>query len=65
MTSTTRVPPTEITGIFGAMAKRFSKKKLGEVPESLGVMWHNQAGAQDLLRVLRQGREVGCVRHAS
>ena len=42
MTSTTRVPPTEITGLFGAMAKRFSKKKLGEVPESLGVMWHNQ-----------------------
>ena len=42
MTSKTRVPPTEITGIFGALAKRFSKKKLGEVPESLGVMWHNQ-----------------------
>ena len=42
MTSKTRVPPTEISGIFGAMAKRFSKKKLGEVPESLGVMWHNQ-----------------------
>ena len=42
MTSTTRVPPTEITGIFGAMAKRFSTKKIGQVPESLGVMWHNQ-----------------------
>jgi alkylhydroperoxidase family enzyme len=42
MASKTRVPPTEITGIFGAMAKRFSKKKLGEVPEPLGVMWHNR-----------------------
>jgi alkylhydroperoxidase family enzyme len=42
MTSKTRVPPTEITGILGAMAKRFSKKKLGEVPEPLGVMWHNR-----------------------
>jgi alkylhydroperoxidase family enzyme len=42
MTSTTRVPPTEITGILGAMAKRFSKRKLGDVPESFGVMWHNQ-----------------------
>ena len=49
MTSTTRVPPTEITGIFGAMAKRFSKKKLGEVPESLGVMWHNQRVLRTLI----------------
>lgn len=39
---TTRIPPTEITGIFGALAKRFSKKMLGEVPEPLGVMWHNR-----------------------
>jgi alkylhydroperoxidase family enzyme len=42
MTGTTRVPTAEITGIFGAMAKRYSKKKLGEVPEPLGVMWHNR-----------------------
>ena len=42
MSGKTRVPATEITGIFGAVAKRFSKKMLGEVPESLGVMWHNQ-----------------------
>jgi len=38
MTIKTRVPQAEITGLFGAMAKRFSKNKLGEVPESLGVM---------------------------
>lgn len=42
MTSAHRIPRAEITGIFGAMAKRFSKKKLGQVPESLGVMWHNR-----------------------
>jgi alkylhydroperoxidase family enzyme len=42
MPSKPRVPPTEITGIFGAMVKRFAKKKLGRVPEQLGVMWHNQ-----------------------
>jgi alkylhydroperoxidase family enzyme len=41
MTSTHRIPRAEITGIFGAMAKRYSKKKLGQVPEPLGVMWHN------------------------
>ena len=38
----TRVPPTEITGVMGALAKRFSKKMLGQVPEPLGVMWHNR-----------------------
>lgn len=42
MTASTRIPKTEITGVFGAMAKRLSKKMLGEVPELLGVMWHNQ-----------------------
>ncbi len=42
MTSSTRVPPAEITGLFGMVVKRMSKKMLGEVPESLGVMWHNQ-----------------------
>ena len=28
----TRVPTTEITGVRGAMVKRFSKKMLGQVP---------------------------------
>jgi alkylhydroperoxidase family enzyme len=43
MTSETRVPPAEITGIFGAVVKRYSKKKFGQVPESLGVAWNNPA----------------------
>ena len=42
MTSAHRIPRAEITGTFGAMAKRYSKKKLGQVPEPLGVMWHNR-----------------------
>jgi alkylhydroperoxidase family enzyme len=36
------VCPGPISGILGAMAKRLSKKKLGQVPEPLGVMWHNR-----------------------
>ncbi len=44
----TRVPKTEITGLFGAIAKRFSKKMLGTVPEPLGVMWHNRPVLQAL-----------------
>ncbi|UJR86161.1 carboxymuconolactone decarboxylase family protein [Sandaracinus amylolyticus] len=42
MAGTTRIPATEVTGIYGAMIKRLSKRMLGEVPESLGVFWHNR-----------------------
>ena len=42
MTSTTRVPRAEITGVYGAVLTRFSKKVFGEVPDALGVMWHNK-----------------------
>ena len=42
MTGTARIPRTEVTGIVGAMARRYSAKKLGQVPEPLGVMWHNR-----------------------
>jgi alkylhydroperoxidase family enzyme len=38
----TRVPPAEITGLYGAVMKRFARKMFGEVPDALGVMWHNQ-----------------------
>jgi alkylhydroperoxidase family enzyme len=41
--STTRIPTAEITGVYGALVKRFSKKLLGRVPEPLGVYWHNPA----------------------
>ena len=39
--SQTRIPRTEITGFRGALVKRFSKKMLGDVPEPVGVYWHN------------------------
>jgi alkylhydroperoxidase family enzyme len=39
---TTRIPTAEITGVYGAIAKRYSKKVLGRVPEPLGVYWHNR-----------------------
>ena len=42
MTSTIRVPQAEITGLYGAVLKRVSKKMLGEVPDALGVMWHHK-----------------------
>jgi alkylhydroperoxidase family enzyme len=42
MSSTTRIPAAEITGVSGAIVKRFSRKRLGDVPEPLGVYWHNR-----------------------
>ncbi|BAS18030.1 hypothetical protein AHiyo8_63330 [Arthrobacter sp. Hiyo8] len=39
---TSRIPAAEITGFYGALIKKFSAKMFGKVPESLGVMWHNQ-----------------------
>ncbi|MGH3414268.1 MAG: carboxymuconolactone decarboxylase family protein [Marmoricola sp.] len=38
----TRIPPTEITGLYGTVVKRFSARMFGHVPESLGVMWHHK-----------------------
>ena len=35
-----RIPEAEITGLKGALVKRFAKKALGQVPASLGVYWH-------------------------
>ncbi|NMO16780.1 carboxymuconolactone decarboxylase family protein [Pyxidicoccus fallax] len=40
MTST-RIPPKEITGLYGAMVKKFASRMFGQVPQSLGVMWHH------------------------
>jgi hypothetical protein len=43
MTNTPRLPKAEITGLSGWLLKRLSRKQLGDVPEALGVMWHNRA----------------------
>ncbi|HTU13994.1 MAG TPA: carboxymuconolactone decarboxylase family protein [Solirubrobacterales bacterium] len=42
MPSDTRIPKAEITGLYGGLVKVMSRRALGEVPESLGVMWHNR-----------------------
>ena len=42
MTGNTRVPQAEITGLYGTVLKKASKNMVGEVPDALGVMWHNR-----------------------
>lgn len=42
MASSTRIPKAELTGIYGAMVKWMSRKVLGDVPDAVGVVWHNR-----------------------
>jgi alkylhydroperoxidase family enzyme len=42
MASSTRIPKAELSGLYGAMVKRMSRKMFGEVPEPIGVVWHNR-----------------------
>lgn len=47
MSSTTRIPKAELTGLQGYLVKRFSQRMFGEVPEPAEVMWHNRAVLND------------------
>jgi alkylhydroperoxidase family enzyme len=42
MASNSRIPQAELTGLYGAIVKRMSRKMFGEVPEPVGVAWHNR-----------------------
>ena len=55
MASSTRVPATEITGIYGSLVKAISRKMVGQVPEAAGVMWHYPAVFKDMMKF---GRKV-------
>ncbi|PYI65498.1 carboxymuconolactone decarboxylase family protein [Arthrobacter livingstonensis] len=43
MTNEMRIPATKITGVYGTIMKFAARKMVGHVPESIGVLWHNQA----------------------
>ena len=55
MSSTTRIPKAEITGLYGYLLKRFSRKMLGEVPDGAAVMWQNRPVLMSLTAL---GRKV-------
>ena len=42
MPSNTRIPKAELTGIYGALVKRMSRRMLGDVHDGVGVAWHNR-----------------------
>jgi AhpD family alkylhydroperoxidase len=55
MTTDTRVPATEVSGVYGAVVKFAARKMMGRVPDSIGVMWHNQTVMKDAMGI---GRKV-------
>ena len=55
--SDTRIPKTEITGLFGAAVKTFSRRMLGEVPEQLEVMWHNKPVLMTMMRLSKKAKK--------
>ena len=42
MASSTRIPKAELTGPYGWLIKRMSRKMLGDVAEPVEVAWHNR-----------------------
>jgi hypothetical protein len=61
MANRTRIPQAELTGLYGALVKRMSRRMFGEVPEPVGVTWHNRKVLKFQLRRRSQGAEVGSV----
>ncbi|WP_022890385.1 carboxymuconolactone decarboxylase family protein [Agromyces italicus] len=43
MTTQTRIPPTELTGVFGTVVKIAARRMVGRVPDSMGVLAHHPA----------------------
>ena len=42
MASSTRIPKAELTGLYGWLVKRMSRKMLGDVAEPVEVAWHHR-----------------------
>lgn len=57
MAGNTRIPMAELTGVYGALVKRMARKMLGEVPEPLGVVWHNRKVLSTSLALSRKAQK--------
>lgn len=55
MTSQTRIPPIEVTGVYGGAVKFAARRMLGHVPDSIGVLWHSPEVMKGALGI---GRKV-------
>lgn len=50
MTSTIRIPRTEINGVYGGLIKIAMRKMIGRVPESAEAMWNHPAVFKDMMK---------------
>ena len=50
MASTLRIPTTELTGLQGRLLKLVIRKKIGRVPDNVGVLWNHPAVFKDMMR---------------
>ena len=53
--SATRIPKAQLTGVYGYVVKRFSRKMFGAVPEPAEVGWYHRAVLMDTMKF---GRKV-------
>jgi AhpD family alkylhydroperoxidase len=54
MSTTTRIPAAQITGLKGAAIKAVARRMAGKVPDSLGVLWHHQGVMTDSMGIGRK-----------
>lgn len=54
MTTESRIPAAEVTGIYGGLVKVAARKMVGKVPDSLGVLWHHQGVMKDSMTIGRK-----------
>ena len=57
MSRTARIPAAEVSGITGSLAKMASRKMLGKIPDSLGVMWHSRRVMLQLQAISRKAQK--------
>jgi alkylhydroperoxidase family enzyme len=57
MTSNTRIPKAEITGIYGGLLKMMMRKMIGQVPDGAAVMWHYPAVLKDFMDIGRKSEK--------
>ena len=60
--SGTRIPKAELTGIYGRLVKRMSRKMLGDVAEPVEVAWHNRKVVNFSFAVGRKAQKWDAVR---
>lgn len=56
---TRTIPAAELTGLQGSLLRAAVRKKLGKVPDSIGVMWNHPQVFKDMMRAGRRTEKWG------